>query len=150
MVSSGAYIIKYKEYKLMKKQILSVALSTGLLLAFSGQVMASSSAPVTSGSIDLTNTAPNNANVTPFSVSLAATSAGGGSWDEGTSLSGIHKKVYSNYNHNDYVHSSSCTIGTQSSHSGDTKAGLTSYSSAIGGLSDETHAYWKVNWVPKS
>jgi len=132
----------------MKKQILSIALSAALLTAISGHVMANNNEQVTSGSIDLTNTPPGNINVTPFSIAPNSTDAGGGVWDAGTNVGFGGKEVYSNYNHTKYIHSSSCTIGTHESHSGDIAKGTTSYSSATGGLTEKTHAYWKVNWVP--
>lgn len=121
-----------------KKSILSTVFVVALLAVTAGQAMAKSNSEATSGSVDLTNAHVTNASVTPFSVDT-----GGGVWDYGTSVTlSLRKKVWSNYTHPTKTHHSSCSIGTSSNHSGNTKAGTTSYSSAIGGLDDETHAYW--------
>jgi lactococcin 972 family bacteriocin len=123
----------------MKKRLLSITFATALLAVTAGQAMAQTNGLQTSGSVDLTNSVFTNASVTPFDTS----DTGGGVWDYGTSLSGLtKKKVWSNYNHPKKTHSSSCSIGTTSSHSGPTMQGTTAYSSAVGGLTADTHAYW--------
>lgn len=127
----------------MGKKLISTMFAVAMLVASAGQAMAQSNGEVTSGSVDLTN-APatnvtlSNASVTPFSVD-----AGGGTWDYGTRMVGPWtKKVWSNYNHPTKTHSSSCSIGTASNDSGDTKKGTTSYSSATGSPRDATKAHW--------
>lgn len=94
----------------------------------------------TSGEVDLTDVLTNEM-VTPF----ANENVGGGNWDYGTRLVlPLKKEVWSNYYHPDKVHGSSCSIGTHKSDSGRTKAGVTSYSNAVGGINDKTKANWKI------
>jgi hypothetical protein len=110
-----------------------------LMLSFGSQAMASNVKTPSSGSIDLTNAPLTNSLVTPFS----SVNVGGGTWDYGTSLSGLtQKKVYSNYLHPTSKHHASCSIGANMSSSGVVAAKTTAFSSAIGGLDDATHAYW--------
>lgn len=79
----------------------------------------------------------------PSATSVFAANANEGIWDYGTKISGINKKtVYSNYSHGSKVHKSSCSIGTTSVSSGWVSAGTTSYASATGKWSAETHAYY--------
>lgn len=130
------------------KRAVATFFVVAMLAVSAGQAMAETSNYSTSGSIDLTNAPLQNKSVTPFKVTLAA-DAGGGEWDYGTrAVLGIpvKKEVWSNYNHPKYYHSSSCSIGTTESHSGTQRAGNTAYSSARGGTSDKTHAYWKVEY----
>lgn len=76
-------------------------------------------------------------------TSVFAADVGGGVWDYGTKVVGINeKKVYSNYYHGSKVHKSSCSIGTTTVSSGWVSAGSTSYASATGKWSAETHAYY--------
>ena len=75
--------------------------------------------------------------------SVFAANVGGGVWDYGTKVSGVNKKtVYSNYYNGSKTHKSSCSIGTISVSSGWISAGTTSYASATGKWTDETHAYY--------
>lgn len=87
--------------------------------------------------------------VLAFGVAVPAFAAtvnvDGGTWDYGTSVVGVNqKKVWSNYLHNTKVHKSSCSIGANKSDSGWTNAGSTSFSSAVGGWFDTTHAYYNI------
>ncbi|WP_084654451.1 lactococcin 972 family bacteriocin [Paenibacillus zanthoxyli] len=133
---------------MIKKRILGAVIALAVV-AISGQAMADSNQAATSGSVDLTNAPVLNASVTPFAVTPASVNTGGGTWDYGTSyVFPLSKKVYSNYNHPKYIHSSSCSIGTTESHSGDQPVGLTAYSSAQGSIDDATHAYWSAQYVP--
>ena len=76
-------------------------------------------------------------------TSLAAANVGGGVWDYGTKAVGVNKKmVWSNYYHGSKTHKSSCSIGTTASSSGWVKKGKTSYSSAVGTWTANTHAYY--------
>lgn len=76
-------------------------------------------------------------------TSAFAANVGGGVWDYGTKISGVNEKtVYSNYYHPSKVHKSSCIIGTTASSSGWVGKGLTSYASATGKWTDQTHAYY--------
>lgn len=134
-----------------KKRILSTIFAVAMLAASAGQAMAQSNSDVASGSIDLTNAsstkAPfSNAAITPFSEDV-----GGGNWDYGTSYESVMtKKVWSNYYHPKKIHSSSCSIGTHHSNSGDTSAGTTSYSSTTGSSADTAKANWHAYTPPKS
>lgn len=72
-----------------------------------------------------------------------AANVGGGVWDYGTKVSGVNQKtVYSNYYHPERTHKSSVSIGTTAVSSGWVSAGKTSYASATGSWSAETHAYY--------
>lgn len=72
-----------------------------------------------------------------------AANADGGVWDYGTYVSGLNEKtVYSNYYHSSKIHKSSVSIGTTAVTSGWVAAGDTSYASATGTWSAETHAYY--------
>lgn len=76
-------------------------------------------------------------------TSAFAANVGGGVWDYGTKVSGVNEKtVYSNYYHGSKLHKSSCSIGTTAVSSGWVKAGTTSYASATGKWSAQTHAYY--------
>ncbi|MFU0833968.1 MAG: Lactococcin 972 family bacteriocin [Oscillospiraceae bacterium] len=78
-------------------------------------------------------------------VFAASVNVDGGVWDYGTSIVGFNqKKVYSNYLHNTKIHKASCSIGAHKNDSGWTQAGMTAFSSAIGGWGDTTHAYYNV------
>lgn len=134
-----------------KKRILSTIFAVAMLAASASQAMAQSNYNVTSGSIDLTNTPStkarlSNATITPFSVDV-----GSGSWDYGTTMESVWtKKVWSNYYHPKKIHSSSCSIGTSHSDSGDTSAGTTSYSSTTGSPRETAKANWHAYTPPKS
>ena len=83
--------------------------------------------------------------VTSSAVPTLAASANvsGGIWSYGTSVVGLNqKRVYSNYYHASKTHKSSASIGTRTSTSGWTSAGVTSYASAVGKWGDETHTYY--------
>ncbi|MGN0273219.1 MAG: lactococcin 972 family bacteriocin [Chordicoccus sp.] len=72
-----------------------------------------------------------------------AANVGGGVWDYGTTIvSPTQKKVYSNYYHPTKKHKSSVSIGTTAATSGWVSKGQTSYASATGKLTAETHAYY--------
>ena len=74
---------------------------------------------------------------------VLAVSVGGGIWDYGTKVSGLNQKtVWSNYYHPTRMHKSSVTIGTTAASSGWVDKGSTSYASAVGSWSDQTHAYY--------
>ncbi|PYE44541.1 lactococcin 972 family bacteriocin [Paenibacillus barcinonensis] len=128
----------------MKKKILSLSIVAAVLLVPISHAMAQNSA--TSGSVDLTNVITEN-QLTKFTSGVVspAVDVGGGTWDYGTSwVFPLSKKVWSNYNHQTKIHSSTASIGTQILRSGQVNAGTTSYASAIGGASEDTHAYWNV------
>ena len=57
-------------------------------------------------------------------------------------VSPTQKKVYSNYYHPTKKHKSSVSIGTTAATSGWVSKGQTSYASATGKLTAETHAYY--------
>lgn len=115
-------------------------------MAISGQAMAETNQIATSGSVDLTNVSVLNASVTPFVVT-PADNVGGGVWDYGTSyIFPAGKQVWSNYNHPQYIHGSSCSIGTLMMRSADQNPGVTAYTSATGGVSEDTHAYWRAQY----
>lgn len=74
---------------------------------------------------------------------VLADNVGGGIWDHGITVVGINKKkVYSDYFHPTKVHKSSVSIGTLHNSSGWVDPGQTSYASAIGAWSNDTHAYY--------
>ncbi|MET1172354.1 lactococcin 972 family bacteriocin [Paenibacillus amylolyticus] len=128
----------------MKKKLLTMTLAAAVLLVPISQAMAQTNQTANSGSVDLTNIITEDL-ITTF----ATADNGGGTWDYGTSvvmesLITYKKKVWSNYNHATKIHSSTASIGTQISRSGQVNKGVTSYASAIGGLTDDTHAYWNV------
>ncbi|GLI04799.1 hypothetical protein YDYSG_08290 [Paenibacillus tyrfis] len=130
---------------MLKKRILGVTMVAILALS-TGQAMAAKE-DATRGSVDLTN-----ADVTPFAVSPVTMetteNVGGGTWDYGTKSEWQgwlvwKKRVWSNYNHPTKAHASTASIGTQTNFSGYTLSGTTSYASALGDLSAQTHAYWQ-------
>lgn len=76
-------------------------------------------------------------------LAALAANVDGGVWDYGTRVSGINQKtVYSNYFHPSRVHRSSVTIGTTYVDSNWVPSGQTSYASATGSWTAETHAYY--------
>lgn len=116
------------------KKFVTSSVMAGVLLASATGVSAAKSDKATSGSVDLTNQ----------EVSAFATSdVGGGTWSYGTSyVFPLSKKVYSNYYHGEKTHSSTAQIGTLVTKSGQVAKDKTSYASATGGASEDTHAYW--------
>lgn len=68
----------------------------------------------------------------------------GASWYHDASLSGLQKKCVSNLTSSTNDHSSTAIVGENSSYSGETAAGTTSYATAYGGWTKEANAYYNI------
>lgn len=125
----------------MRKKLVSLTLAVAVLMVPLSQAMADTIKPTDGGSVDLTNV-----RFVSNDLTTLQDDTGGGTWDYGTSpvISGfsIKKKVWSNYNHRTKIHSSTASIGTTISRSGQVNKEITSYASATGDTGDQTHAYW--------
>lgn len=119
----------------MFKRGLGLTLACALAIGASTGITALATDNATSGGVEISNE-----QITPFK----SQNVGGGTWDYGTRIVGSKKEVYSNYFHPSKSHKSSCSIGSNFSDSGWVSAKKTSYSSARGGYSAKTHAYWDV------
>ncbi|HDX9637720.1 TPA: hypothetical protein ROY20_005677 [Bacillus cereus] len=129
----------------MFKKLITGAALIGMIAVSSGPAMAAETGVNKKhGEVDLTNVITNDM-VSALSDIQYASDTGGGTWDYGTSVAGLTtKKVWSNYNHPNLVHKSSCQIGTTFNSSEWKNPKSTSYSSATGGMFADTKAWWDV------
>lgn len=115
---------------LLKKGMVVGAIAA-LALAMGTQAMAANENQK-QGKVEL-----GNSDVSVFTV----TSAGGGTWDYGTSTSASQKHCWSHYNHPDNYHSSTAKVGT-SVDKGYADAGSYSFADAYGPKDQTGYAYW--------
>lgn len=117
---------------MLKRRVLGATMIVAMLAVTSGQVMAASKKVPTSGSVELTN-----AEVTPFTV----TSAGGGTWNYGSEVTGAQKHGWSYYTHPSLYHSATAIVGTDTQKQYAT-AGYWAYADAYGPWYETAYAYW--------
>ena len=136
-MSNSNIILKGVDCFMLKRRLVSALLAGAVVvLAFGPPAVAASTETPTGGSVYFSNS-----QITPFTIK----NIDGGTWNYGSSIyKFVYKRVWSNYQHQDLTHRSSCYLGDRYDNSGWQDPGTESKSSIVGGLLSEAAMYYDI------